>query len=103
MGATSARKPCPVMNPRNSAKKANETTYVAVMWNRLTRHVINAPSTQTTSIGQIALPHWTLSVETTSGASSSMTQIDRFDGFHRCRPRQRITYFDVIAIMLHSA
>src|SRR5215213_3232388 len=73
------------------------------MWNRLTRQVMSAPSTQTISIGQIALPHWMVSVATASGASNSIAQMAKFDGFHRWRPLQRITYFDVIEIALASA
>ncbi len=32
-----------------------------------------------------------------------MALTPRFDGFQRCRPRQRIAYFDVIEIRLHIA
>src|SRR5262245_31585195 len=50
-----------------------------------------------------------LSVVTVSGGaapkrvSSSIAQMAKFDGFHRWRPLQRITYFDIIETELHSA
>src|SRR5215813_1370908 len=73
------------------------------MWNRSTRHVINAPSAHTISIGQIAFPHCTLNVATYSGANRSIMQMAKFDGFHRCLPLQRMTYFEVIEMALHNA
>src|SRR4029450_195880 len=72
------------------------------MWNRRSRQIIIEPSAQTTSIGQSVLPHWTLSVATVAGARKSMALTPRFDGFQRCRPCQRIAYFEVIEIRLQS-
>src|SRR5262245_30683793 len=73
------------------------------MWNRFTRHVINAPRAHTTSMGYTALPHCILSVAKYSRAISSITAIPKFEGFQRCLPFHRMTYFDVIAMALVSA
>jgi hypothetical protein len=32
-----------------------------------------------------------------------MALMEKFEGFHKCRPRQRMAYFDVMAIALHNA
>ena len=71
------------------------------MWNRRSRQMISEPRSQMTSIGQTALPHWTLRLATEAGARKSMALTPRFDGFQRCRPCQRMAYFDVIEIRLH--
>ncbi len=65
--------------------------------------MISEPSVQITSIGQSELPHWMLRLATVAGARKSIALTPRFDGFQRCRPCQRIAYFDVIEIRLHSA
>src|SRR5215217_8867000 len=61
------------------------------------------PSIQITSNGHLKLPHCTLRLATVSGARNSNTQIPKFDGFQRCRPFTRSTYFDMIEITLHKA
>src|SRR5271154_4625789 len=73
------------------------------MWKRLTRYVMTAPSAHTINIGHNVLPHCVMSVEKNSGAINNIVQIAKFDGFQRCRPFHRITYFDVMAIALVSA
>src|SRR3954452_9111236 len=73
------------------------------MWNRRRRQMINEPRHQMTSIGHSALPHCTLRLATVPGARNSRALTPRFEGFQRCRPRQRIAYFDVMEIRLHSA
>src|SRR5215216_1858364 len=49
------------------------------------------------------LPHWIVSAATVSGARNNNTHIPKFDGFQRCRPFTRSTYFDMIEITLHKA
>ena len=61
------------------------------------------PSIQITSNGHLKLPHCTLKLATVSGARNSNTQMPKFDGFQRCRPFTRNTYFDMIESTLHSA
>ena len=68
------------------------------MWNRFSRQMMSDPSTQMTIIGRRALPHWMLRLATVAGARKSITLTPRFEGFQRCRPCQRIAYFDVIEI-----
>src|SRR5262245_17010662 len=80
----------------------NERTYVAQMWNRRSRQMMSEPRSQMTSMGQTAFPHCTLRVATDAGARKSIALTPRLDGFQRCRPRQRIAYFDVIEMRLHS-
>ena len=58
------------------------------------------PSSQITAIGQRLLPHWMLRSDTVCGARNSTALTPRFDGFHRCRPFTRSTYFDRIEIRL---
>ncbi len=47
-------------------------------------------------------PHWILKAATVSGARNNNTQMPKFDGFQRCRPFTRRTYFDMIEITLHK-
>ena len=72
------------------------------MWKRLTRMTMSAPSIQWGNSIWL-LPHWMLSVATYSGTSSSMAEMAKFEGFQRWRPRQRMTYFDMMASTLQSA
>src|SRR6476660_7593593 len=65
--------------------------------------MITDPSIQITSSGQMKLPHWIVSAATVSGARNNNTQIPKFDGFQRCRPFTRNTYFDMIERTLHNA
>ena len=67
-----------------------------------TRQMITEPSSQMTSIGQMTLPHWMLRTVTVAGARNSIALTPKLDGFQRCRPWQRSTYFDVIEIRLHK-
>ena len=73
------------------------------MCRRPTRQTITEPSTQMTTIGQRVLPHWMLSSDTVAGARNSTALTPKFDGFQRCRPLYRSTYFDTIEIRLASA
>src|SRR5690606_2931980 len=91
------------MVDRTNENAKNERTYATQMWSRFSRQTITLPSSQITSIGQRLLPHCTLSPATVAGARNSIALTPRFDGFQRCRPRQRIAYFDAIEIKLHSA
>src|SRR6185503_13322303 len=61
------------------------------------------PRIQMTSKGHLKFPHCTLKAATDSGAKNSNTQIPKFDGFQRCRPFTRKTYFDIIESTLHNA
>ena len=70
------------------------------MCSRPTRQTITVPSTQITTIGQSVLPHWMLSSDTVAGARNSTALTPKFDGFQRCRPLSRSTYFDAIEIKL---
>src|SRR6185295_14516253 len=65
--------------------------------------MMNDPSTQITINGHLKLPHCTLRLATVSGARNSNTQIPKFDGFQRCRPFTRSTYFDMIESTLARA
>ena len=65
--------------------------------------MITVPRHQITSIGQRLLPHCTLRLATVAGARKSIAQTPRLEGFHKCLPRSRIAYFDVMEITLHSA
>ena len=60
--------------------------------------MMTVPNAQTTTMGSRLFPHCTESPATLSAARTSMATIPRFDGFQRCRPSTRITYFDVIEI-----
>ena len=68
------------------------------MWSTLARWTTIRPTTQTIALVVQALPHSWLRMAETDGAMSSRTQIARLVGFQRCRPRQRSTYLDEIAI-----
>src|SRR5687768_12825218 len=72
------------------------------MCSRPTRHTITVPSNQMTAIGHSVLPHWMLRRDTVVGARKSSALTPKFDGFQRCRPFTRSTYFDVIEIRLPS-
>src|SRR5215213_5485232 len=65
--------------------------------------MIMEPRIQITSKGHLKLPHCTLKLATDSGARNSNTQMPKFDGFQRCRPFTRNTYFDMIESTLHNA
>ena len=65
--------------------------------------MITEPKIHTTAMGRRLLPHCTDSAATASGASTSMATIPKFDGFHRCRPSTRSTYFDVMEMAAQSA
>ncbi len=54
-------------------------------------------------MGSRLLPHCTDRLATVSAASTSMATMPKFDGFQRCRPSTRITYFDVIEMAEQSA
>jgi hypothetical protein len=68
---------------RSKPNATNATTYVALTCSRPTRHTMKNPSVQITAIGQMLLPHWTLSTETVAGARNRITLTPKFDGFHR--------------------
>ena len=72
------------------------------MCRRPTRQTITEPSIQMTAIGHRVLPHWMLRSDTVAGARNSTALTPKFDGFQRCRPLTRSTYFDVIEIRLAS-
>src|SRR5215213_348610 len=103
IGEISERHGSPVIQLRKNANAKNESTYVALMWIRLARQIITEPRIHITNNGQIKFPHWIVSAATVSGARNNKTQIPKFEGFQRCRPFTRNTYFDMIEITLHNA
>src|SRR5687767_11444958 len=98
IGATFASQGVPVTAARTSENSRNEATYVAEMCSRPTRHVITVPRIQMTAIGATTLPHWMLRTATVAGARNTTALTPKFVGFHRWRPRNRSTYFEVIEI-----
>src|SRR5687768_3216546 len=103
MGAASLRNGWPVTAARTAANARNDTTYVAVIWNRPRLWMITLPKHHTTTIGSSVLPHCTLSPATVSAASTSIATMPKLDGFQMWRPSTRSTYFEVMEMAEHRA
>src|SRR5262245_18443832 len=70
------------------------------MCRRPTRHTMTEPSIQMTTIGQSVWPHWMLKSDTLAGARNNTALTPKFEGFHKCRPLRRKTYFEAIDVRL---
>src|SRR5215813_8381711 len=96
-GASSARNGTPASQLRKAAPTVNAARYVRVTWSRLTRHTTRSPNDQMTAIVIREFDHCRERTLTAVGAVRRRRTIEKFEGFHRCRPRNLSTYFDTIA------